>query len=102
MANTFKRYTSNNFGTTVATVYTVPAATTSVTIGMVASNKTAAEITVSVTVAGSQLVKDIAIPAGSSLSLLDGKIVLEATDTVTVISNTATAGDFILSVMEIA
>jgi len=100
MANTFKNYTSSNVGTSPATVYTVPGATTSVTIGLNISNVTANQITVDVQAAGVYVVKDAPIPAGSALSVLDGKIILEATDTVVVTSDTATSADVILSVLE--
>jgi biopolymer transport protein ExbD len=100
MANTFKNYTSSNVGTSPATVYTVPGATTSVTIGLNISNVTTSQITVDVQAAGVYVVKDAPIPAGSALSVLDGKIILEAADTVVVTSDTATSADVILSVLE--
>jgi len=40
MANTFKRKTGNSVGTTLTTIYTVPASTTTVMIGGVISNVT--------------------------------------------------------------
>jgi len=46
------------------------------------------------------LVKGAPIPANSALSLLDGKIILEAGDTVVVTSDTAASADVILSVLE--
>lgn len=100
MANTFVNYTGAAVGTTPSTVYTVPAATTAVMIGMNVANVTAAQITVDVQVAGVYLVKGVAIPAGSSLSVLDGKIILEAADTAVVTSNTAASVDVIISVLE--
>lgn len=100
MANTFKNYTSSSVGTTPVTTYTVPSATTSVTIGLNIANTTASQITVDVQAAGVYVVKDAPIPAGSALSVLDGKIILEATDTVVVTSDTATSADVILSVLE--
>jgi hypothetical protein len=45
-------------------------------------------------------VKAAPIPAGSALSVLDGKIVLEAGDVVEVTSDTASSADVILSVLE--
>lgn len=100
MANTFKNYTSASVGTTPVTVYTVPASTTTVTIGCNLANTTASQILVDVQVAGVYLVKDVAIPAGSGLSVLDGKIILEATDTIVVTSDTATSCDVIVSILE--
>lgn len=100
MANTFKNYTSASVGTSPVTTYTVPAATTSVMIGMNVSNTTASMIYVDVQVAGVYLVKAVPIPVGAGLSVLDGKIILETTDTVVVTSSAATSADVIVSVLE--
>lgn len=100
MANTFKNYTSASVGTGATTTYTVPASTTSVMIGCNLANKTGSQITVDVQVAGVYLVKGVPIPAGSALSVLDGKVILETTDTVIVTSSAATSCDVIVSVLE--
>lgn len=98
--NTFLNYTSASVGTSPVTTYTVGASTTAVVIGCNIANVTASQIVVDVQVAGVYLIKSAAIPAGSSLSVLDGKIILETTDTVVVTSDTATSADVILSVLE--
>ena len=100
MANTFKNYTSASVGTSPVTTYTVPSATTSVMIGCNLSNTSSAQITVDVQAAGIYIVKGAPIPAGSALSVLDGKIILETTDTVVVTSSAATSADVIVSVLE--
>lgn len=100
MANTFKNYTSLAVGTSNTTVYTVPASTSTVTIGMNLANIETSQINVSVQAAGAYVVKDAPIPAGSALSVLDGKIVLEATDTVVVSSSANSSVDVLLSVLE--
>lgn len=100
MANVFKNYTSSSVGTSPVTTYTVPASTTAVTIGLNIANTTASQIVVDVQAAGVYVIKDAPIPAGSALSVLDGKIILETTDTVVVTSDTATSADVILSVLE--
>ena len=100
MANTFLNYTSASVGVTPVTTYTVGASTTAVVIGCNISNVTASQIIVDVQVAGVYLIKSAAIPAGASLSVLDGKIILETTNTVVVTSDTATSADVILSVLE--
>ena len=61
---------------------------------------TANQITVDVQAAGAYLIKDTPIPAGAGLSVLDGKIILETTDTLIVTTNTASSADVILSVLE--
>jgi len=101
MANTFKRYKTGSIGTSTNTVYTVPANTTAVVLGVHLTNRdTANSIEATVTMAGVYLLRGAPIPVGSALSALDGKIILEAGDTVTVNSDTATSIDVIISVME--
>ena len=100
MANTFKNYTSASVGTSPVTTYTVPSATTSVMIGCNLANTTASQIKVDVQAAGVYLAKGIPLPAGSAISVLDGKVILETTDTVVITSDTATSVDVILSVLE--
>lgn len=100
MANTFKNYTSTSVGTTPTTVYTVPSATTAVTIGLNLANVTGNQITVDVQCAGAYIIKGAPIPAGAGLSVLDGKIILEAADTLVVTSSAASSVDVILSVLE--
>lgn len=98
--NVFKNYTSSSVGTSPVTTYTVPGSTTSVMIGCNVSNTTTSQIKVDVQVAGVYLVKGVPVPANSALSVLDGKIILETTDTIVVTSDTATSCDVIASVLE--
>lgn len=100
MANVFKNYTSASVGTGATTTYTVPSSTTSVMIGCNLANRTASSIKVDVQAAGVYVIKDAPIPSGSALSVLDGKIILETTDTVVVKSDTASSCDVIVSVLE--
>jgi biopolymer transport protein ExbD len=100
MANTFKNYTSASVGTSPVTTCTVPSNTTSVTIGLTVSNTTTSQINIDVQAAGVYIIKGAPIPSGSALSVLDGKVILEAADTVVVTSDTAASADVILSVLE--
>ena len=100
MPNVLTNYTSANIGTSPATLYTVPASTTGTIVGLNMANTTAAQIDVDVQVAGVYLVKGVPIPANSSLSVLDGKLVVKTTETVVVTSSAATSVDAILSVLE--
>lgn len=101
MANTFKNYTSSLTDDTETTVYTVPASTTAVVIGLNVANTTTSQITVSVKVAGTFLVKNAPIPAGSALSVLDGKVIAETTNTITAQSSDSSGNvDVIASVLE--
>ena len=102
MANSFLRKISSDIGTTETTIYTVPASTTTVIIGFMLANTTSSMVYIDVAVAGTVLADSVPVPTGASLSVLDGKMVLEATDTVKVTSDTNTSIDAILSIMEIA
>jgi hypothetical protein len=98
--STFKNATDTGVGTSFSTAYTVPASTTAVMIGMTVANLGASQIAIEVKCANTYLVKAAAIPSGSSLSVLDGKIILEAGDTVEVKSDTAASADVIVSILE--
>ena len=100
MANTFKNYTSTSVGTSAATTYTVPAATTAVVIGCNLANRTGSQIVADVQIGGVYLVKGAPVPSGSALGVVDGKIIMEAGEALTVTSDTASSLDVILSVLE--
>ena len=96
----FNKYTSLAVGTSPVTVHTVAAGQEVVVIGLNLCNTSASQITVDVQVAGAYVIKGAPIPAGSALSALDGKMIMEAADTCVVTSNTASSCDVILSVLE--
>lgn len=100
MANTFKNYVSASVGTSAVTVYTVPSNTTSVVIGLNVANRSASQITVDVQLGSTYIIKSVPIPVASSLSVLDGKIIMETTETLVVTSSAASSADVILSVLE--
>lgn len=100
MANTFKNYRASSVGKTGEAVYTVGANTTSVMIGCNLANVGTGQIKVDVLVAGTNVVKDVVIPTGASLSALDGKIIVEAGQSVVVKTDTEGSCDVILSVLE--
>ena len=100
MANTFKNYVSAAVGTSETTVYTVPSSTTAVIIGCNIANVTSSQIKVTVKVADTHVVKTVPVPAISAISVLDGKIIAETTDTVKVTSDTASSADVIVSALE--
>ena len=106
MANVFKLKTKANVGVTTTAVYTVPAATTTTVIGITLANTSGSSINVGVGVSrvtsdSVKLLKDAPIPQGSTLEFMQGnKIVLEATDTLTVISDTNSSLDVALTILE--
>jgi len=112
MANTFKLVTKAGV-TTLDDIYTVAGSTTTVVIGLVLGNTTSSAVTATVTLSSNtagragnnneanqdvEIVTSVPIPANSSYSLIDGKIVMEATDVLKVSASGAT--DVILSVLE--
>ena len=111
MANTFKLKTDSGIGTTLTTVYTVPASTTTICIGCTLANIHAtanvnADLQI-VTASSSgenaddvHVVKNVPVPNASSLEVIHGKIVLETGDAIKVKSDTASSIDVALSVLE--
>lgn len=107
MANTFKNGVKANV-TTVQTVYTAPAATTSTVIGLVVANAAGADTTATVKVVDSSaavtanLCLSTPVPAASNLNVLNNnnRVVLETGDSITV--TCAAACDVVVSVLEIS
>jgi hypothetical protein len=110
MANVFKNSITGSIGTTNTIVYSVPAATTTTIIGVNVANVTSQNISVSVRLTDTSatktvfLVKDVLITQGSSVVLVGGeqKIVMESTDTLTVVSSAASSADVIISALELS
>lgn len=96
----FNNYTSSAVGTSPVTVHTVSAGQEAVVIGLNLANVSANQITADVQIAGVYVIKAAPIPAGSALSVLDGKIIMEAADTCVVTASAASSCDVILSVLE--
>jgi hypothetical protein len=117
MANTFKLKTKTGInGAALSTVYTVPTSpsTTAVIIGLTIANIKGASITgdiqiVTAATSGENgdnvyLVKDVPLPAGSSMEIMSGtKIILNAGDIVKASGSNSSGADadVILSIMEI-
>ena len=99
MANEFKRYKSTAT-TSEVVVYTVPSLTTSVILGLQAANITTTQESISILHGTTYLAKDINIPTGAVMHFLDGKVVAEAGDTISVIGSTGSTLDVIISCME--
>lgn len=107
MANTFKLKTKANVGVTTVGIYTAPAATTTVVIGITLANTSGQGINVGIGITRASadnisLMKNVPIPQGSSLEFMQGnKIVLEPTDTITAKSDISSSLDVALTIMEI-
>ena len=104
MAQNFRRYTSNDVGTSVATLFTANSYDT--VVGISVANITTSAVVASVYINdGSNdiyLVKNAPIPAGSSLQVLDGgaKFVVQASDALKVVSDTASSLDVWVSAVD--
>ena len=107
MANTFKLKTKKNVGVTTAPVYVAPGSTTTVVIGITASNISGNNINVGIGITRASAddvhrMKNVPIPQGSSFEFMQGnKIVLETTDTITAKSDVNNSLDIALTIMEI-
>ena len=113
MANAFLSETDKEIGTSAATIYTCPASTETTIIGLSVANIVTSQITVSVKLNGAgrtsgavddvHLVKDAPIPVGGTLVVVGGdqKVVMEPGDTVTVVSDTASSADVVLSHLDL-
>ena len=109
MANTFKNSISASIGTTETTVYTATGVTATV-IGVSIANRIQSNINVDVKMYDSSTSKNIVlcsgslIPPGSNIVLVGGeqKVVLEASDYLTLRSNVASSADIVVSVLEIS
>lgn len=108
MANTFKLKTKANVGVATVGIYTATSpVTATVVIGITLANTSGTSINVGVGITRPslddiQLMKNVPIPQGSSLEFMQGnKIVLEATDTITAVSDVNSSLDVALTIMEI-
>tara|TARA_R110000823_G_scaffold176622_1_gene309146 strand:+ start:27 stop:392 length:366 start_codon:yes stop_codon:yes gene_type:complete len=120
MANTFKVATfaaEPASAGTAYTMYTVAGSTTTIVLGLILTNLHSSAVTVEIELVSDTanrngandvangtafLVKDVSIPAGSSLELLSGgKVVLETTDEIKIDCSVADKISGTLSIMEI-
>ena len=108
MANTFKNEVYSGANTSAnanMNVYTAPASTTTVVIGLTIANTTNNQITVDIKLDAQTnifLAKNLPIPAGSAFEYMSGnKIILQAGHSIKIQSDTANSADTCLSIMEI-
>ena len=108
MANTFKNAALADVSSgSYDTLYTAPAATQVVVLGLAIANKTTSAVTVKVQFTDSsastthQLLEDVSIPANTTLETLAGqKYILEAADILKFQAGTGSALDVVLGIME--
>lgn len=107
---TFKASGALAVGVGTTTVYTAPALTTALVMGLVLSNILTSDINVTITwtdasaAATYNLGKTIPIPAGGSVVVVgdNNRKILEAGDALKVVSDTADSVDVSVDVMELA
>ena len=107
MANTFKLVTDTAVGTSAASVYTVPSATSTTIIGLNLANILSNSITVSVQIDNNDgeniyVVKDAPVPVGGAMVAVGGtqKIVMNASDVLKVTASEASAVDVAVSILD--
>jgi hypothetical protein len=115
MANSFKVVTRDvcpASAGTPETLYTVQTGSTIVMLGLILANVHTAQVTASVTLVStttqtgqtqnttSHIIKDVPIPSGSTLSVLDGKIILNVGDIVKIDCSIADKLSATMSYME--
>lgn len=108
MPSVFNRKLSRNGGVSLTAVgaYSVPAATTTVILGLSLTNTTGSVITVSATlndgVNDYYLIKDAPVQPGGALIVIgaEQKVALITGDSIKVSSNTASSIDSVLSILE--
>ena len=104
MAQNFRRYTSNDVGTSAATLFTSDSYDT--VVGISVANVTASAVVASVYINDGAndiyLIKDAPIPSGSALQVLDGgaKFVVQSGDRIYVQSDTASSLDVWVSTVD--
>lgn len=106
MANNFKLKTKSSVGVTTVGIYTVPVSTSTTILGITLANVSGTGINVTVGIARTladdvSLIKNVPIPQGSSLELMEGnKVILEPQDEVNVKSDVVSSLDVSLSILE--
>jgi len=111
MANTFKMSTKSNVVTdavssTNTNILTAGGSSTLILLSCLCSNKTSTSVNLDVYIVTSSgddvyLLKDVPVPAGSSLELISGsKIIMESSDVLRARCDTATAADLTVSYLD--
>ena len=100
MANTFKVLFRGAAGTGSTTLYTVPAATTTLLNNIVVANTASANATYSLSLNGVSMAASVPVPANDS-AVLDIKQVLNATHTIAGFASASTV-NFHISGLEIS
>jgi hypothetical protein len=101
LAATAKRLYKGTAGTSATTTYTVPASTTTIVKNIVLTNKTGSAATVTVTVAGIEIIYNYSVAPNDAVTI-DLSLVMNATETIEVQANAAGAINVYISGVEVA
>lgn len=96
MPTTVTRFRALTAGTTDGSAYSVPASNTAIITNVVLANKTAATRTVTVTTGGFAFCQGLQVPANGTVNF-DTRVVLNATETISVTADVAAAVDVLIS-----
>lgn len=96
MATTVTRFRAGTAGLTDSSAYTVPAGNTAIVTNVILSNKTGATRTVTILTGGVSFCTGLQVPANGTVNF-DARVVLNATETITVTADSASAVDFLIS-----
>ena len=111
MANTFKQATKSSLVTTVISnsgtnVLSAGSSSTLILLSAMVANKTSSSVNVDLYIVANvgdnvYLLKDVPVPAGSSLELISGsKIILESSDVLRARCDTSSAADITVSYLD--
>ena len=111
MANTFKQATKSSLVTdaissTNTNIFTAGSSSTLILLSALVSNKTSSSVNIDLYIVPNSgdsvyLLKDVPVPAGSSLELISGsKIIMESSDVLRVRTDTGSAIDVAVSYLE--
>jgi len=99
MASTFENIKAQSTSAG-STLRAVPPGATWIIIGFMVSNISGTLETFTITAGGTILCQDIPLPAGSAVSILDGKVVLKEGESIDEICSADAGADYFISYME--
>ena len=111
MANTFKQATKSSLVTdaissTNTNIFTAGSSSTLILLSAMVANKTSSSVNVDLYIVANvgdnvYLLKDVPVPAGSSLELISGsKIIMESSDVLRARCDTSSAADITVSYLD--
>jgi hypothetical protein len=100
LANTPKKIYVGTPGTSSATIYTVPASTTTIVKNIVMCNTTSSNAVITVATGGKNIISSYSVAANDTVTI-DLSLILAAGDTITAVQTTSNAINLFLSGVEV-